>query len=201
MPKSFACTRYGGMGLMLAGVVFAVGIFLHPDDTDPNFMFDSTWAVIHIGLGISLLLSMFGFIALLHQFTDRITFGANVMISTLIGSMALLSGLILFVEGFIFPALGTEERYSPALSMNGPLLSGDFGVAFTVVLALFSIAAIGTGYYLTTMKEFTSWAGWLLFAAPLIAFAPPVPQALFVAGGVIFGIGLIVIGKDLRKIG
>lgn len=203
MPSTpFACKQYGGIALMLGGIFIAVGLLFHPNEADPNFVFDSMWATTHIGIGIGLLLAMYGLIALMHHVTEKISAAANIAIAALIGSFAVLSGLIIFVEGFVFPTLGSNGAYASALSPNGPLLAGDFGTAFLVVLVIFSVSAIATGYYIGTksIAGITHWSGWLLFGAPIIAFSPPLPYVAFLVGGVALGVGLFVIGKDLKNL-
>jgi hypothetical protein len=108
----------------------------------------------------------------------------------------LLSGLMLFVEAALIPALAADPAFQPVMPL--PLASGGFG--FTV-LASFVTAAVGwlflAGYLMGT-KTVSGFNGLLLFiAVPLLFFTPPLPFTFGVAGGVLLGAGIAWLGISL----
>ena len=156
--RYLAISRYS---LIVAGIMFAVGVVLHPDETAAGFMPDTTWQYLHVALGISLILLSLGFSALAGKTESR---GSLLMTTSFVVfamTSALASGLLFFVEGFVLPAAVTDPAYLPLIAEDGPLFGGGLGTVFMLLLAVWSLAAIASGIFIARIAQERSYMGYL----------------------------------------
>lgn len=194
--RYLAISRYS---LIIAGVMFAVGVALHPDETAAGFVPDTTWQYLHAMLGISLILLSMGFSALAAKTESRDSWLMTASFIVFAMTSALASGLLLFVEGFVLPAAVTDPAYLPFIAEDGPLFGGALGAGFMLLLAVWSLAGIASGIFIARIARKHSYTGYLFFAAPLAAFSPPLPHLVMLAGGIVLGAGAILLGLNLKE--
>lgn len=185
--------------LIIAGVIIAVGVALHPDDMAADFVPDTNWQYLHTVLGFALALLSLGFSALAARTESRgslLLTGSFIVFSVASG---LVSGLIFFVEGFVIPAAAAESSYLPLIAEDGPLFGGAMGLVFMLLMAVWSIAAIVSGIFISRIAKKHSYTGYLFFSVPLVAFSPPFPHIVLLVGGVIFGAAVFLLGLHFRE--
>ncbi len=187
--------RWGGLAAIVSGALIAISVLLHPSESDPNAFVNPLWGPVHIAVGMSALLGLFGTMAIYAKLATK---GGGLVLP---GFVLALSGTAVFVgaaillEGFVAPALAASAAGKTLLDPNGPLMSGPMGLVF-----LSSGAAFGLGFILLAVANWSAnvlprWGGVLAaIGAPLLAFAPPLPQIALMIGGVLFGVGVAWLG-------
>jgi len=186
--------------LILAGVIIAVGVALHPDDMAADFVPDTNWQYLHVALGIALILLSLGFAALAARTESRgspLMTGSFIVFSLVTG---LVSGLIFFVEGFVLPVAATDPVYQPLIAEDGPLFGGAMGIVFLLLMVVWSVSAIASGIFIARLAKKHNYTGYLFFAVPLIAFSPPFPHLVLLVGGIVFGAAVFMLGLNFREI-
>ena len=191
--------RWSGLALLLAGVLIAIPILLHPDETaDPMAVLGSSWLIIHTIFIIGDILSLFGLVGLYTrqaQATGRL--GLIGFILALIGS-ALFVG-VLTIDSYVIPVLAANPATQPLLDEAGPLFGGPLGLIFMSAGVTFALGTLLTGITLLRGGVLPRWAGLLLLiGGPLLAFSPPLPHLVGTVGGVLLGASYIWLGYALR---
>lgn len=192
-----ASTRYA---LIIAGLIIAVGVALHPDDMAADFVPDTNWQYLHVALGIALILLSLGFAALAARTESHgspLMTGSFIVFSVISG---LVSGLIFFIEGFVVPVAATDPAYLPLIAEDGPLFGGAMGIVFLLLMAVWSVTAIASGIFIMRIAKKHNYLGYLLFAVPLIAFSPPFPHSVLLVGGIVFGAAVFLLGLNFREL-
>ena len=195
--RFIASSRYS---LIIAGIVIAVGVAFHPDDLAADFVPGTGWAFLHVALGLALALLSLGFSALAAgtESADSPMMTASFIVFSVASGLA--AGLILFVEGFVLPVAATDSSYLPLIAADGPLFGGAMGLAFMLLMVVWSLAAIASGIFIARVAKKHRFTGYLFFAVPLVAFSPPLPHLALLAGGIVFGAAVFLLGLNLRQI-
>lgn len=187
-----------GLCLILGGVLTAAMMLLHPNDTiDPNAITSPLWAPVHLGLGLAILLGMFGFIGIYSKQSAKAGMLGFVGGAFTIASFALLSGIVSFFEGALIPVIASSSAAQSLLAPDGPLLSGLAGQVLMAVSVLAALGIVINVIALLKAKVFPKLASVLLLGIVLTIFVPPVPFEAGVAGAVLFGISCIWLGYTI----
>jgi hypothetical protein len=185
---------------LLAGILLAIPIVLHPDETaDPTAVLTSSWLVIHTIFIIGDVLSIFGLIGLYTRQSQEIgSIGLIGFILAIIGS-ALFVG-VLMIDSYVIPVLAAEITTQPLLDEAGPLFGGPLGLVFLAAGITFALGTLLTGFTTLRAAVLPRWAGLLLLiGGPLLAFTPPLPHLVGTIGGVLLGLSYIWLGYALWR--
>lgn len=184
--------------LIMAGVLLAIAMLFHPDVTQPGFATKATWVWAHVLLGVSALASVVGLAGLFSVMIRTMSnFGRAAFGLAILGNILML-GMMLFVETTLVPVLSHDPAYQPLLSQGGMLMSSSFGISIVISLVIAAVGSLLLAGYLVATKTITPVNGLLFIGAPLAAFTPPLPFAVGMIGGVIFGIGIAWLGASIR---
>jgi hypothetical protein len=191
-------TRWAGLALLLAGILIAVPVVLHPDETaDPSAVLSNSWLIIHTIFIVGDVLSILGLMGLYArhaQALGRVGFSGFILI--MIGS-ALFVG-VLMIDSYVVPALAADLKTQPLLDEAGPLFGGPLGLIFISAGLTFALGAILLGLAIMQTAVLPRWAGLLLLVGgPLLAFTPPLPHLASMVGGVLMGISFVWLGSAL----
>jgi hypothetical protein len=196
--------RWSGGVLVLAGIFQAVGTALHPDDTAATLYLSSArWAPAHVALALSFLLAIFGLIGLYVRQREEVgLLGLSGFVLAVAGC-ALLVGITL-AEAFMLPVIAANQPPKPLAEWLDP--AGPLGGA--VAVSLLSLLCYNAGFVILGMAtEHTGIlprrAGFLLAVATVLSngeFFGPIGFAIYVGGGILFGVLLAWLGVGLRKI-
>ncbi len=190
--------KWSSVLLIICGVLLAVAVLFHPDMAKPGYALMSNWLPVHVLFGISALLGLAGLIVLYGAMSPKITVIGHVAVWFAIVGTALVAGLMFFVEMAIVPVLA-GPAYEQLISMSGPIMTGAFGVWAIISMVILTVGFILFGGYLIWAKIISPANGVLLIiGTPLIAFSPPLPYAVMLIGGVLYGIALIWLGISIR---
>jgi hypothetical protein len=185
--------------LIISGILIAVPMLFHPDDSITANILSTAWVPVHILLGIGAVAGLAGLGGLYLIMNMRLSvFGRVAFGLTLLGTV-LFVGLMFFFEATILPALVRDPAYLPLLSDSGPLMTGLFGYTILATLVIVSVGYILLAIYLVGSKTISIANGLIFIGVPLAAFAPPLPYALEILGGVMFGASLTWLGVSIRK--
>ncbi len=197
--RTRALIRWGGLANIGGGVAVAAAYILHPSTVPPEIVGSGFWILVHAIFLVSLVLGIFGLFALLAAGLAR-EVGGLAIVGTIaaVVSLILIAGLD-YSEVFIFPTLAHEfpaviEKYGAGDSM--PSVAFAFpasGVLFMVGYLMLAHDLRRTAT-VATASAFTLMAGVLIFTVGLSGF---VPMLVTQAGAVIFGAGLVAMGRDL----
>ena len=201
-------TRWSGFASMLGGLLFALGITIHPL-RHGQAVNESPYSAIHVLIAVALMLVLFGLVGLYARQLEQLGRpGLYGFILAFIGNVWTY-GLII-TEGFMWPAVGL---YDPAAVHNfGPNGVGARGssllLIFFVGLAFFAVGY--TLFGLVTMRAgvLPRWGGLLLAIGALLyvvgGFSLPVfgPESAMVTiiettGALPFSLGFIWLGHAL----
>lgn len=190
---------WGGTALVIGGIAVAGAYLAHPAQAPPETVASLEWILIHVGFLVSLIGGVFGLVALLGRFLR-----AGGGLAGLVGfiaaviSMMLIAGLD-YAEIFIFPTLAVEypaviTRYGDGTMM--PSVAFAFpvtGVLFVTGFVLFAhqIRRFGAASSLACMVTIV---GTIVFGVGLSGM---VPLAVVKSGAVLFGLGLVLLGRDV----
>lgn len=183
--------RWSGIALILAGVLDLSNLF-HPDETDPNALANPAWGPVHVILGIGFLVSLIGLVGLYLRLVEKDWILSTAGFVLAFFSVATVAGLILFLEGFIVPALARSSIAEAALDPAGPVLGGPVIPIFMGAARVFVLGAILLGISIVRSRVLPRWAGVsLAVGAPLWIFSPPLPYVVYLLGGALVSIGYI----------
>jgi len=185
--------------LIIAGIVIAIGVVLHPDDLAADFVPDMNWQVLHVALGLALAILSLGLCALAARTESRNSLAMTAAFMVFAVATALAAGLIFFIEGFVLPVAATSEAYLPLIAEDGPLFGGAMGIAVLLLMAVWSVAAIASGIFVAQIAR-RKYTGYLFFGLPLAAFSPPLPHSILLVGGITFGAAVFLLGLDFGEL-
>lgn len=190
-------TRWAGLALLLAGVLIAVPVVLHPDETaDPSALLTNSWLIIHSIFIVGNVLSILGLMGLYARHAQALgRIGLMGFILITMGS-ALFVG-VLMIDSYVVPALAADIKTRPLLDEAGLLFGGPLGLVFMISGLIFSLGAILTGLTIMRTSVMPRWAGLFLLGGPLLAFTPPLPHLAGVVGGALMGISFVGLGYAL----
>lgn len=205
-PLNF--TRWSGLASMLGGVLFAIGIPLHPL-RHGQAVNESPYTAIHVLIAVGLMLVLFGLVGLYARQSERLgKSGLYGFILAFIGNVWTY-GLII-TEGFLWPAVGLYDPaavhgFGPdAVAARGSSLISIFFVGlalFATGYALFGLATMRAGVL-------PRWGGLLiaigasLYVAggfSLTVFGPESAMVTLIEtmGALPFGLGFVWLGYAL----
>ena len=188
-----------GTLLIIAGILIAVPMLFHPDDSQPGFSLHAAWVPVHVLMSIGSIAAFAGLLGLYGVLRGRMTaFGSWAFGLALLGT-ALFTGLLFFVEITLFPVLGRDPAYGALLSDTGPLMGGPFGIAVLLSFGVVSLGYVFLAIYLAATRTISIVNALLFIGVPLAAFAPPLPYAVEIIGGVLFGAALTWLGISVRS--
>ena len=183
--------------LAVAGVLLAIGILIHPDETKEGALTHPFWFLAHLIIGIAFVLIVFGLRAFEIKQDKLNGFDKfSITLATLV--TIIIVGLAFFVESFIVPALANSQ-YADVLSETGPLMGGVFGTVLFVILIIMALSFVLLGITVIVRKYANPLAGIFLFGVVPFVFAPPLPWILGIIGGVLAGIGISWIGVSIFR--
>lgn len=189
--------QWSGWALLLAGILTAIAILLHPDEgAEPGAVLSAGWIPIHVTFIVSILLSLFGLTGIYLRQREQVG-GAG-----LVGYMLMMAGSALFVailtiDTFIVPALAANPATASLLDESGPLFGGPLGLVFVLTGVVFALGVILTGITTFRAGVLPGWAGLILLIGVLLAFSPPLPHLFGLIGGVALGVSYIWLGYAL----
>ncbi|MBK9712034.1 MAG: hypothetical protein IPO81_12040 [Kouleothrix sp.] len=191
---SSGLTRWSGLALMLSGLLLAVPMLFHPDDSNPLSFQRAAWAPVHTLLIASAVLMLFGLIGLHGAQAARAgTLGLIGFILSFAGGALVVAGLV--VDAFVVPAIAGDPAAQALLDPAGPLFGGALGIFFLLMGATFSLGTIVLGIATARAGVLPRWAGALiLLGGPLLGFTPPLPTIAGICGAVLLGVGYLSAG-------
>jgi hypothetical protein len=198
-------TRWSGLAGMLGGVLFAVGIPLHPL-RHGQAVNESPYTAIHVLIAVALMLLLFGLVGLYVRQSERLgKVGLYGFVLAFVGNVWTY-GLIV-TEGFMWPAVGTYDPaavhgFGPdAVEARGSSLISIFFVGlaiFAAGYALFGLAAARAGV-LPRWGSVLVAIGALLyvvggFSLPVLGPGSPMVTIIETTGALPFGLGFAWLG-------
>lgn len=193
--------KWGGLASIVSGICLAISYLLHPATAPPEIVASNFWILIHAGFMVSLLGGIFSLIALLAVYLSK---GGK--ISGFLGFLMGTIGLIFifgldYAEVFIFPVLAVEfpavvEKYGagetmPSVAFAFPVAGLLFALGFLLFCyELYKTQTVARGAALLTM------VGVVIFTIGLSGISPIIVVKL---GSIIFGLGLVWLGRSLRS--
>jgi hypothetical protein len=182
-------TRWGGLALMLAGLLIAIPTLFHPSESDPRAFLNAAWAPVHALLIAGAIVSMFGLIGLYHVQAARVgALGLAGFVFGFAGSALVVAALV--ADAFVIPVLAADPAGQALLDPAGPLFGGGLGLIFLLMGVTFSLGAILLGLATARAGVLPRWSGVLIaIGGPLLAFTPPLPTQAGIAGAVLLGAG------------
>lgn len=190
--------RVPALLLVIAGIIIALGIILHPDETQPGAFSNPLWMFVHVVIGIAFILLVFGLQAFPRIYGNKLNGYDKFTLAFLAVIMILLSGLIFYFEAFVVPAIANSS-FAAALDGSGPVFTTIGPILMLTFLAM-SLSFILFGILTIYKKVSNPLAGILIIiGAPLISFAPPLPWTIGIIGGVALGLGIVWTGISLYQ--
>ena len=189
-------TKLAGVILILSGILFIVGILIHPSEENSAAMLMKNWVPAHVLLYISCVFAMAGFIGAYDRQAEKSKgIGLLGFILVFIG-FALLTG-VTFTAAFLGPIISAQ---APTIIDN---MSPNSAPA---MLDLWSAIIVGIGgivFGISSLKAkvYSKTSGILLILGGLgllLGFTV-IPGILGLVGVVLFGAGEIFLGNRLRK--
>jgi hypothetical protein len=188
--------RWSGGALLLAGIMIAVPVIFHPDDVaHPETVLGTTWVAVHGFFAAGAVLALLGLTGLFaRQAEEAGKLWLIGFLLTFTGTALLVA--VLVVEAFVVPIIAAEAP--KLLDPSGPLLGGSLGVVFLLAGIIFALGAILFGIVIVRAGVLPRLSALpFIVGAPLLAFWPPLPYLVGVAGGVLVGIGFCWMGYAL----
>lgn len=189
---------WSGKALICSGIVVAVSMLFHPDDTAAGSFLRAAWVPVHILLGIAVITGLAGLGGLYTVMGPKLSVFGRVSFGIAMLASVLLAGVMFFFEATLLPALSRDPAFEPLLSGAGPIMNGPLGYLLWATMILGSVGYVLLAIYLVVSKTISPVNGLLFIGVPLASFAPPIPYALEIVGGVLFGIALIWLGVSVR---
>src|SRR5262245_5918868 len=201
-------TRWSGMASIVGGILFPIGIALHPL-RHGQAVNASPYSATHVLIAVALMLTLFGLVGLYVRQAERLgMLGLSSFVLAFIGNLWTY-GLII-TEGFMWPAVG---RYDPAAVHNldpnvGAARGSSLLLIFCVGLARFALAYALFARVTMRAGELRRWGGALRvpgavlyvvggFSLPLFGPESPLVTIIETSGAVPFGLGFIWLGYAL----
>jgi hypothetical protein len=201
-------TRWSGVASLLGGVLFAIGISLHPL-RHGEAVNESPYTAIHVLIAVALMLVLFGLVGLYARQSERLgKAGLYGFILAFIGNVWTY-GLII-TEGFMWPAVGI---YDPAAVHGfGPNAVEARGISlisiFFVGLAFFAVGYALFGLMTMRAGVLPRWGGLLIaigavlyvvggFSLPVLGSESATVTIIETSGALPFGLGFVWLGYAL----
>jgi hypothetical protein len=201
-------TRWSGVAGVLGGVLFAIGIPLHPL-RHGEAVNESPYTAIHVLIAAALFLVLFGLVGLYIRQSEQLgQAGLYGFILAFIGNV--WSYGLIITEGFMWPAVGL---YDPAVvhgfGANAVEARGSSLISiFFVGLVFFAVGYALFGLVTMRARVLPPWAGLLIAIGAVLyvigGFSLPIvgPEAAMVtlietSGALPFGLGFVRLGYAL----
>lgn len=182
--------------LLLSGILIAVSMVFHPG---MNAVSGGRWITVHVLLGIAALLGIFGLAGLYSPMRVKMSrFGQAAFGAAILGNV-LMAGLMFFINAGLLPVLAGNPLYQPLLSEGSPLMSGFLGFAVAASIVIAVVGWVMLAGYLVGTKTITGVNGLLFLGVVLMFFSPPLPLAVGMIGGILFGGALVWLGVSLKR--
>lgn len=202
-------TRWSGLVSILGGLLFAIGIPLHPLRYG-EAVSHSPYSAIHTLIAVSLMLTLFGLTGLYVRQVEQLgSFGLPGFFVAFIGTTLTLGGLM--TEGFMWPAVAV---FDPA-AVHSFDMSTPVGQVTTLLMVIFfgGLVLFAMGYVMfgsSTVRAgvLPRWGGVLIafgavfyaaggFSLPLFGTHSLVVTLIETSGAIPFGLGFIWLGYAL----
>ena len=201
-------TRWSGFASMLGGLLFALGIAIHPlrHGQAVNAI---PYAAIHVLIAAALMLVLFGLVGLYVRQADQLGQAGLYSFILAFSGNVWTYGLII-TEGFMWPAVGLHD---PAAVHNfGPNVVGARGSSLLFIffagLALFAVGYALFGRATMRAGVLPRWGGVLIaigavlyvvggFSLPVLGPESAIVSIIETSGAVPFGLGFNWLGYAL----
>jgi hypothetical protein len=199
--SSHDITRWRGMILFAAGIIWIISSLIHPSDFDPSGLFNPFWIPNAILIALAYFLIPFGVVGIQRTLIDQKSKLSRIgFILAIIGSLA--SVLTSLVFGFVAPVVARQQSTPTALfdliKPDGQLMWA--GLLLSTYILLFLPGCILVGRAVIVERALPRSAGWLLtIGVVMFSLGRIVPQLFILTsiGGVIFGIAWSWLGYAL----
>jgi hypothetical protein len=185
--------------LIFSGILIAISMLFHPDDSITANILRTAWVPVHVMLGIGALAGLAGLGGLYSVMNTKLSFFGRLAFGLALVGTVLFVGLMFFFEATVLPVLAGDSAYLPLLNDSGPLMTGLFGITVLASMVIVSVGYILLAIYLVRSKTISIANGFVFIGVPIAAFAPPLPYALEILGGVLFGCSLAWLGVSIRS--
>lgn len=210
MSNLSSLVRWSGLASIVGGLLFPVGIAMHPL-RHGQAVNDSPYSAVHVLIAVALMLVLFGLVGLYARQADQLgRLGLTGFILAFVGNLWTY-GLII-TEGFLWPAVG---QYDPAAVHElDPNTGGAPGrsllLIFFVGLTLFAVGYALFGRAAMRAGVLPSWGGLLIAVGavlyviggstlPLLGPESALVTVIETSGAVPFGVGFVWLGYALRS--
>lgn len=211
LTRSTRFTRWSGLAAMLGGLLFAIGIPLHPLRFG-EAVHNSPYAAIHTLIAMSLMLALLGLVGVCVRQGERLgTIGLAGYFIAFIGHTLTLAGLM--TEGFMWPAVAVYDPAAvhsfdastplgQAISLLTPIFLGGL-VFFAIGYALLGGATMRAGI-LPRRAGLLVAVGAVLYAAgdfslPILGTHSLLVTVIETSGAIPFGLGFVWMGYALWR--
>lgn len=189
--------RWSGLISLLAGVLYAVGAWLHPIGEDIAAVNSPSWVPAHLVYWVSVLLLQLGLVGLYARQVEQTgRLGLLGFVLAFIGT-ALVGSILLYVST-VLPLIASEAQAIFDQAATPPIfLLPVFVLGFGLGWVLLGLATMRAGVL-------PRWSGLLLIigvtlfvVSEAVPFEATLAHVLVTVGDVIFGLGLVWIGYAL----
>jgi hypothetical protein len=203
--SSPASNRTTGVPFMLGGVFLAAFILLHPFDAlaGAHGALMETWIPAHTLHFLGALFALFGLVQLRERWSSGLDgIGRAGILVALVGTaMFVGTGMI---TAFVWPVIAHHDSSFIAASgpmFTDPLTARSIEATYGCLVVGYVLLALGLARarLLTVLDSAAVGVGILLFSAPVEPVGPA-PWIVRVAGGVVFGAGLVRTGMAMRAV-
>jgi hypothetical protein len=186
--------RWSGLALLLAGLLIAIPMLLHPDPADPRAVLSNAWAPVHISILAGTILMLFGLIGLYARQSEQV--GALGLAGFILAFIStILIAFVVIFEAFVVPAIAASPAGQALLDETGPLFGGPLGMVFLLMGISSALGTILLGVATFRAGALPRWVGLLLaIGGPLLAFSPPLSQPVGIAGALLVGASFVWAG-------
>lgn len=185
--------RWSGLTLILAGLLFGLFPFAHPNH-DPDGFRGAIWVPAHLMPNVGAIVALFGLIGVfVRQLRAAGWLGVIAFVATIVGTASFVSGLM--IEAFIIPYMSLAF---PEVILDDTPPPG-IGEAFVVIRMLFMLGFILVGAAVIRAGLLPRGVGMLLIVATLVNTFGDIliGEPAFYFGSVTFGIALGWLGAAL----
>jgi hypothetical protein len=193
--NSLNLIRWGGLLLVVSGLLLAFGMVFHPPVT-PAGLSTNMWVVAHVAIFVGMLFSILGLICL---------YGRQVKETGILGFIGFIMAFIaissfmgvVYFEAFLSPVLaadmpGFAEEHGSGIKLGAlTFILPLTGLTFILGHAVFGVAIIRAGIL-------PKWAaGLAIIGSVPVGLTPVVPLLVAKTGAVVFGLGYVWLGYAL----
>ena len=201
-------TRWSGLASMLGGLLFALGIAIHPL-RHGQAVNASPYSAIHVLIAVALMLVLFGLVGLyIHQLEQLGKPGLYSFIAALIGN--LWNDGLMIIDGSMMPAIGLHDPaavhyFSPNVVET---LGSSLLFIFFAGLAFFAVGYALFGRVTMRAGVLPPWGGALIsigavlyvvggLSLPVLGPESAAVTIIETSGAIPFGLGFIWLGYAL----